>query len=216
MFDDELRAALEHHRAGRLVEAEAIYRRVLQADPRQPDALHLLGMLALETGNAPAAHQLISQAIAHDPRAGVFRANLGLVLDRLGRRDEAMLALREALRLQPNLPLARTNYATLLRQAGQFDAAADALRGGVQFTPDDATLWHDLGLVLQEGGRKPDAIATYERTLELDPSHTSAMNNSSGAVSRDRPPGGITRTVRTGAAPLQATSRRRGPTWPAR
>ncbi len=177
MIDAELREALELHRAGRLVQAEAIYRRVLQVQPRNPDALHLLGMLALETGNAPAALQLISRAIALNTAAGVFRTNLGLVLQRLGRIDEAMNAMRDGLRLEPNLPGARINYAILLQQARQFSAAADVLREGLSFSPTDALLWHNVGLMLQQAGRKDEAIAAYQRTIELDGAQVSAINN---------------------------------------
>src|SRR4051794_7085519 len=59
----QLRAGIEHHRNGRLAEAEQLYRQVLQADPRQPDALHYLGVVALQVGQFATAEQLIGAAL---------------------------------------------------------------------------------------------------------------------------------------------------------
>ena len=83
-----LQLALQHHQAGRLSEAEALYRRVLGADPRNPDALHLLGLIAQQTGQNRMAADLISQALAVKPnearlsqkprrRSGVAGAHAG-------------------------------------------------------------------------------------------------------------------------------------------
>jgi Flp pilus assembly protein TadD len=71
-----LQAALRQHQAGQLAEAEARYRQVLALDPEQPDALHLLGVLALQVGQADVAVPLIAQAITHRPNAPAFRMNL--------------------------------------------------------------------------------------------------------------------------------------------
>ena len=63
-----LTAALEHHRAGRLKEAEAIYRRVLEVQPRHADALHLLSVAAHHAGRPAEAIDLIGKAIAASGR----------------------------------------------------------------------------------------------------------------------------------------------------
>ena len=39
-----LQAAVQRHQSGALVEAEALYRQVLASEPRNADALHLLGV----------------------------------------------------------------------------------------------------------------------------------------------------------------------------
>src|SRR5665811_1873097 len=56
-----IQTALKHHQAGRLPQAEAIYRQILQAAPNHPDALHLLGVLAHQTENDGMAVELISK-----------------------------------------------------------------------------------------------------------------------------------------------------------
>jgi len=72
--------ALTHHRAGRLREAELIYRQILTTQPQHSPALHLLGTLALQLGNINAAIDLLQQAIRIQPGFADFHANLGTAL----------------------------------------------------------------------------------------------------------------------------------------
>jgi protein O-GlcNAc transferase len=80
-----LEQALSHHRAGRLGEAEALYRQILADDARHADSLHLLGMLEDQRGDREAAVSMIGQAIAIDPNVAAFHSNLGTVLQAQGR-----------------------------------------------------------------------------------------------------------------------------------
>src|SRR5271163_687705 len=59
--------ALSHHRAGRLNEAETIYRHILAMDARHADSLHLLGLIANQRGLHEAAAEMLRQAIAIQP-----------------------------------------------------------------------------------------------------------------------------------------------------
>ncbi len=72
----ELQTAFEHYQAGRLAQAEAIYQKILQVDPNQPDALHLLGLHAHQAGKIELAVTLISKAIMAAPGFCVFRTNV--------------------------------------------------------------------------------------------------------------------------------------------
>lgn len=94
--------AREHHRAGRVAEAERLYRQILDAAPGQPDTLHLMGVLRLQRGDAAAAVDLIGEAIATVADEPRFHANLGHALKSLGREGEAALAFARALILVEN------------------------------------------------------------------------------------------------------------------
>lgn len=89
--------AVARHRAGRVAEAEDLYRQTLAVAPGQPDALHLLGVLALQGGRAGEAVGLIEQALAADPAAPTFLANYGHALDAVGRGGDAAAAFARAL-----------------------------------------------------------------------------------------------------------------------
>ena len=86
-------AALGHHRAGQLGEAERLYREVLAREPRHAPALHFLGVLSHQQGESAAAVDLIEQAIAADGSIPDFHYNLGVILEAMGRRDDGGGAL---------------------------------------------------------------------------------------------------------------------------
>src|SRR5690349_14702670 len=82
--------ALQHHQAGRLSEAEAVYRQVLAVDPQQFDALQLLGLLATQTGHHAAAVELMSRALAINNSIPSVHANLAGAFRALGQVDRAL------------------------------------------------------------------------------------------------------------------------------
>ena len=86
--------AIQLHQAGRLAEAEAIYRQILAAEPRHADALHLLGVIALQVGRNDLAADWFCQAVALTPDAPDFHSNLGEAYRKIGRADEAIAAYR--------------------------------------------------------------------------------------------------------------------------
>ncbi len=95
--------ASEHHQAGRLDKAEALYRKVLQRDPGNVDALHLLGLAALNRGNPSQAIQLIGRALAAAPGFAPAYVNLGNAQRAANRLADACASYRRAIALQPGL-----------------------------------------------------------------------------------------------------------------
>ena len=101
--DQAMQLAIRNHQAGRLAEAEEIYRRVLIQQPNHPDALHLLGVIARQCGRSNAAIELIQQAIAIKPTVADYYNNLSVALSERALFDEAIAALRQAISLNPDL-----------------------------------------------------------------------------------------------------------------
>ena len=98
-----LRTALEHHQAGRRAEAEPLYRRILEVEPRHADAWHLLGVLALEAGRLDRAVEEIGRAVAIDPTQASYHFNLGEVHRALGRLDATVEAVLDRARMREKL-----------------------------------------------------------------------------------------------------------------
>lgn len=90
------------HQAGALAEAEALYREVLAAEPRQVDVLNQLGVVVHQTGRDDDALDLIDRAIAIDGSNRAYFSNRGIVLGRLGRADEAVESYRRAVTRDPD------------------------------------------------------------------------------------------------------------------
>src|SRR6185436_8688559 len=86
---EALDLALQHHQAGRLQEAEALYRNILRAKPDHADALHLLGVIAHQTGRHEMAVDCIARAIELNPAVAEYHGNLGEVFRVLFRPNEA-------------------------------------------------------------------------------------------------------------------------------
>ncbi len=172
-----LRLAIQHHRAGRLDEAQAIYQRILEAEPHHPDALHLLGLIAHQQGQHARAAELIRQAIDLRPTAAEFHTNLGVVCRELGQHADAATAYRRALQLKPHLAEAHNNLGVVLQEQEQLDAAVACFRHALELKPDYAEAVNNLGTALQEQGDLDAAVACFEQALRQNPLYATAWNN---------------------------------------
>ncbi len=164
-----LAEAVRHHRAGRLAEAEALYRRVLRVDPRHPDVLHLLGVLVHQAGDHDQAAGLIGRAIALDGARAEFHYNLGNAHAALGRLDEAARCFRTVVVLQPGHGSAHTNLGSILTTLGQPDEGIACFRKAVASRPDRADGHYNLGNALARRWRLDEAIRSLRRAIALKP-----------------------------------------------
>ena len=165
---EALAQAADHHRAGRLAEAEGIYRRILSAYPKQADALHLLGVIACQQGRYEVAHGLITQATELSPGAADFHGNLGLVLFRLGKTGEALAAYQRAVAGRPDNWPAWLGLGDALGKLSQWTEAIAAYRRAIVLQPNLAVIHHNLARVLAYTGDYDGAIAQCEKAIRLD------------------------------------------------
>jgi Flp pilus assembly protein TadD len=166
----------QHHRAGRLAEAEAIYRQVLAVQPDNADAKQLLGALASQVGQMHARAGRINEAIAAFEQAAALSPhvpelcnNLGSALAQARRFPEAIAAYRAAIQIRPNYFDAHFNLGNILRATGDTVGAGEEYRAALRAGPTHARLCNDLGNVLRELGLSDDAAAAYRRAMQLDP-----------------------------------------------
>jgi tetratricopeptide (TPR) repeat protein len=172
-----LQLAIAQHQAGRLAEAQQLYRQILTQYPQHPDALHLLGVAALQLGRTDDAITLIRQAIAANPSAAPFHANLAEALKQQGKLDEAVAALRAALALQPNFPAAYNNLGTALHEKGNRDEAIAAYREALRLDPNHAPAHNNLGNLQRLSNDFDAAEAAFRTALRLEPANTEALYN---------------------------------------
>lgn len=172
-----LGSAVAHQQAGRLQEAETLYREILARDERQPDAWHLLGTIAHQIGDFQLATELIGHAIELDSRNANYHCNLGNALMAAGQLDAAEASYRRALERKRDFPLAHFNLATLHSRSGQTDAAIAGYERAIQLKPDFADAHYNLALIRQNQRNWRDAAAGYHKTLQLRQDHADAWNN---------------------------------------
>jgi tetratricopeptide (TPR) repeat protein len=178
--------ALREHAAGRLVEAEAIYRRILAEHPNHPGALHLLGVALSQQGNKTAAIDYINRAIALDPHVPNFHSNLALVHLENGEPDKAIPACQRALALQPNHPDALHQLGNALKQLGRLDESIEPLQRAIALRPDFVMAMGNLADALRKLARHAEADAFSERVLALSPDDPSALSARAEALLRQK------------------------------
>ena len=163
-----MQAALEHHRAGRLPEAGALYQQILQADPHHSDALHYLGVIASAEGRQRDAAELIGGALRIRPTR-TMHYNLGNALKALGELDGAAQSYRAALALKPDYAEALVNLGNVLQAQGKLDEAVENYRRALQINPGLADALVNLGNALRAQGRLEETAESYRRALALRP-----------------------------------------------
>ena len=167
---------IDHHRAGRLADADACYREALAAAPDDAEANHLAGVLAFQSGRIEEAARHFARAADSDNAVAKYHGNLGAALLALRRYAEAIPALERAAALAPEDPTILANLATVLRESGRPDEAIDAARRATDAAPADATSWTVLASVLFRAGRYDEALAAAERAVACDPANVEALN----------------------------------------
>jgi len=170
-------AALGHHQAGRLNEAERLYQQILQADPHHADALHFLGVLAHQIGRHDMAVDLIGRAIAQNGRVPAFHNNLGNALKAQGKLQEAAASYSEALSHKPDHVGALFNLGLVLQMQGHLEEAAASYRRALSHKPDHVEAHGNLGNTLQAQGRLEEAVACYGRALRYRPAYAEVHSN---------------------------------------
>lgn len=176
-----LRQAVHHHRAGRVQDAERLYRRILRREPRHPQALNFLGVLARRAGHLDAAAELIGKSIEARPDYAEAHVNLGNVLKDRGDLEAAVASYRHAVEARPGYAEALSLLGAALIESGRLDEAVEACRQALSFSPDLADAHFNLANALQEKGELQPAVASYRRVLSLRPTYGGAHANLAAA-----------------------------------
>jgi predicted O-linked N-acetylglucosamine transferase (SPINDLY family) len=172
-----LETALRHHREGRPQEAELIYRQVLNINPHEPNALHLLGLLAHQSNQNAIAVDLVQRAIQVGPNVATFYNTLGVALKALGRFDEAVQAFDRCIQLQPQYEEPWFNVAGVFSMHDQHARADECLRRAIELRPSYAMAWCALGNSLVKQGRLPEGTDAYRKAVEVSPEFADGWNN---------------------------------------
>ncbi len=174
---EALAIAIQHHRVGRLQEAETIYRQILASEPNHHDAWHLLGLIACRAGNYQGGVECIQRALTLRPDWAVAHFNLGNAWRDQRKLDLAIACYQRALQTDPDFAEAHNNLGLAWRQLGDLEVAAACYRRTLQVRPDFAEAYNNLGNVLHDQGKRDEAVACYQRALQLKPDYADAHNN---------------------------------------
>ena len=167
--------AAADHQAGRLVDAERGYRDILAEQPDHADALHGLGLLALQCDRADLAIAYIGQAASARPEDARVHLDLGLALRARHHLEESRGAIRVATLLDPDDALAHAALGDALVLLNRLPDAVSAYRDALALAPDLAAARASVGFILKELGEWEDAVTELRRAVALQPDHSAAF-----------------------------------------
>jgi protein O-GlcNAc transferase len=172
--------ALASFRQGRLDEVSRLCVGILQQDARHFAALHLLGLVALQSGDAARALQFMRESIAINPQQPDVHLNIGNALVRLGNLEAALTSCDAALALKPDFIQAWSNRGNVLRDLRRHEQALDSYARALTLQPS-AAIHINRGNALFKLGRIDDALASYDEALLLAPQDVDAQFNRGNA-----------------------------------
>jgi predicted O-linked N-acetylglucosamine transferase (SPINDLY family) len=165
------------HQAGRLGEAEALYRHVLEMEPRHVTALTMLGTIHAQRGDLGEALRLLGMSLESDPQQFSALYSRGMVLAGLNRHEEALESYDRAIALKPNDPVVLNNRGNALAELKRFDAALESYDRAIAIKADYPDAFFNRGMVLAGLNRCEEALESYDRALAIRPNDPRTLFN---------------------------------------
>jgi tetratricopeptide (TPR) repeat protein len=172
-----LQQAVALHRRGELAAARAGYEAVLGLEPLQPDAWHLLGVIAAQTDDPARAVALIGRAVELDPTNAIAHGNLGSALRARGDLGAALAAYTQAVALQVDYADAHLNRGLVLQDLGEPEAALASYERAIAANPGLAAAYLFRGNLLYQLRQPEAALASYDAAIRIGPDFAEAYSN---------------------------------------
>src|SRR5260370_694412 len=166
--EQTLAAAMDQHRAGRLANAERLYRLVCDTDPKNARAFHLLGVVAHQL-RRPDAASLVGRAVLLDPDFAEAHNDRGVILAANGLFEDALSCFELAVVLNPGYLEARNNLGHILGTVGRRDDAIAQYETALTIDPSSFMAHYNCGVALRGETRIAEARAHFARALALKP-----------------------------------------------
>jgi tetratricopeptide (TPR) repeat protein len=173
----ELARAYALQQQGRLAEAVALLQQVIGREPRNAEALHLLGVTLGRMGQPEQAAKFIAAAVEVRPSNAYMHANLGNALGSIGRHEEAASAYARAAALKPDLPAAHRGRAFAELHQRRYDQALVSIERALALQPRDSVMLANRGNALRALGRLTEALASYDLSLAIEAADAEVHHN---------------------------------------
>lgn len=159
--------ATEYVEAGRLDAADRMLGHILRTSPRQPDALHLRGLIAFRRGRIEQAALLMEQALAGGPPKGAHLRSVAEVYRLLGRLDEAVQAARQGAAMDPADPNGPFNLAMVEYDRLEIEACIGSARRALRLRADMPQGHMKLAQALLLSGDFTQGLEHYEWRYQI-------------------------------------------------
>jgi len=181
-LDKTLRQAVALQQNAAFVEAEALYREILQLRPNHFDALQLLGTLALQSGRWDEGIELLRKAVAINAMQAPIHSNLAFAYNAAGRFKEGLASADRAVSLRREFADAWNNRGNALAGLDKPQDALHSYERAIALKPDFAQALNNRACVLRDLGRAVDALESCDRAITLWPDYADAWSNRGNAL----------------------------------
>ncbi len=162
-----LQTADKHYQNKRFTEAEGVYRKILESNPQQAEALYGLGVLALEKGKDRDAENLLKTALEYQPEFAQALFRLGNLRQAQGKLNEAVEYYQQALALQPEAVAVHNCLGGTLQQQGKLEKAVACYNKALEIQPNSVELKANLGNALHLQDKLSPEQGNYYANLNL-------------------------------------------------
>jgi protein O-GlcNAc transferase len=166
--------ALDAQKKGFYVQAEGLYRKLLEAEPENFDALHMLGIVSHEMGKSSDAERYFLKALSIDSTHPPLFHHYGLFLAKTKRYEESVAQFDQALRLFDRFAPVYCDRGISLTELGKLDDALESHNAAVQLSPNVPMAFYNRGNTLYKRRSLPLALQDYDRAIALDPNYADA------------------------------------------
>jgi tetratricopeptide (TPR) repeat protein len=172
---ETLAQAMEHHMAGRFDEAERLYLKLHQRDPKDEEVLYLLGILCCDVGIPESACRFLDQALKLSPGFVEARHQLGSAFAQAGRHQDALVQFDLVLQIAPSSAPSQIAAAEALIELGRAKEAVVRLER-VLASDSNADAWRVLAKAALRMNDPARAEACCISSLSLSPDHLDTLN----------------------------------------
>jgi tetratricopeptide (TPR) repeat protein len=162
---------------GQLGTARRLCEDILKHQPRHADALHLLGLIALQAGDPRLATEWLGRSLAVDGTSAPAHCNQGSAFQALGDLDRALDCYRRAILLDPGFAEAHFNHGVVEHLLNRPSLAVVSQNAAIALKPDFVAAYYRRGLALQDLDQPEAALASYDQAIRLEPAHAEAYLN---------------------------------------
>jgi Flp pilus assembly protein TadD len=166
--------AIIHKYNGRMSEALALNKKVIEIDPKDTEAHYNLGNTLKELNKFEDAEESYKKAIKLKPDYAEAHNNLGITLKELTKFEDAEIYFRTVITLRPDYAEAYNNLGNTLKELNKFEDAEESYKKAIKLKPDYAEAHNNLAIMLRELGKLEDAKISYQVAIDLKPDHTHA------------------------------------------
>ena len=185
LIDELLETAVSHQQNGEFVKAEELYRRIIKLNPKNADALHMLGLLMHQQGKNEYAIKYMKKSLKYRSRNPACLNNIGLVYKLLGKSKEAKSVFIKAIVQDKNLADAHNNLGGIYHEEGLIEDAEAAYKNALKINPDYSNAYRNLGILSEHRGANKEAEFYYKKVIELNGSDAYCYNQL-GNLSKER------------------------------